>query len=163
MQQSVSKWLKESVDFMRNNPEYTLCRYTIKRPATLYISGKTVVWNIEDTKYVFALYWSAGFGSDARDDVLQAPDDPDYALVCGLKLRNDAEWDGYFMDSPWDAATGDVLCDEFSIAPQDDFDVLAQWLCEDYEQMLRWDREHEDDDGILIGYDPEDDEEYEIA
>jgi hypothetical protein len=81
------------------------------------------------------VFWSDGF--DPEDEsVLHAAEQPTYALVCGLKCRNDAEWDGYYMDSPYDPETGDLYTEDFEIPANGNYKNIAEWLIDDYNTMI---------------------------
>jgi hypothetical protein len=115
--ESVAAWLKDSIAAMTANQELTISR------------------RILDNNFGFYVYWTQGF--DANDDsVIHADADKTYGLVAALKCRNDAEWDGDYMDCPYDTETGDLYCEDYELSPKDNTVMVAEWLIEDYESML---------------------------
>ena len=114
---SVAAWLKDSIAAMTANQELTISR------------------RILDSNFGFYVYWTQGF--DINDDsVIHADADKSYGLVAALKCRNDAEWDGEYMDSPYDSETGDLYCEDYELSPNDNTKMVAEWLLEDYNSMI---------------------------
>ena len=114
---SVAAWLKDSIAAMTANQELTISR------------------RILDSNFGFYVYWTQGF--DINDDsVIHADADKSYGLVAALKCRNDAEWDGEYMDSPYDPKTGDLYCEDYELSPRDNTEMVAEWLLEDYNSMI---------------------------
>ncbi len=114
---SVAAWLKDSIAVMTANQELTISR------------------RILDSNFGFYVYWTQGF--DINDDsVIHADADKSYGLVAALKCRNDAEWDGEYMDSPYDPKTGDLYCEDYVLSPKDNTEMVAEWLIEDYDSMI---------------------------
>lgn len=114
---SVAAWLKDSIAAMTANQELTISR------------------RILDSNFGFYVYWTQGF--DINDDsVIHADADKSYGLVAALKCRNDAEWDGEYMDSPYDPETGDLYCEDYELSPKDNTEMVAEWLLEDYDSMV---------------------------
>ena len=114
---SVAAWLKDSIAAMTENQELTISR------------------RILDSNFGFYVYWTQGF--DINDDsVIHADADKSYGLVAALKCRNDAEWDGEYMDSPYDPKTGDLYCEDYELSPKDNTEMVAEWLLEDYNSMI---------------------------
>lgn len=142
---SVAAWLKDSIAAMTANQELTISR------------------RILDSNFGFYVYWTQGF--DINDDsVIHADADKSYGLVAALKCRNDAEWDGEYMDSPYDPKTGDLYCEDYELSPRDNTEMVAEWLLEDYDSMVELMNNNPE---IIIGglkesksvkesYDPED-------
>lgn len=114
---SVAAWLKDSIAAMTANQELTISR------------------RILDSNFGFYVYWTQGFDID-DDSVIHADADKSYGLVAALKCRNDAEWDGEYMDSPYDPKTGDLYCEDYELSPKDNTEMVAEWLLEDYNSML---------------------------
>ena len=114
---SVAAWLKDSIAAMTANQELTISR------------------RILDSNFGFYVYWTQGF--DINDNsVIHADADKSYGLVAALKCRNDAEWDGEYMDSPYDPKTGDLYCEDYELSPKDNTEMVAEWLLEDYNSMI---------------------------
>ena len=64
---NVAKWLKESTDWLIDNQQGC---------CTLKL----------DDHLAICVGWSAGYGDEERDDVIQAKDDRDYAINAGIKV-----------------------------------------------------------------------------
>lgn len=112
----VAEFLKSAVAYMQENEDYTLYKYNL------------------DDKYVLAVYWNDGF--EVTDtDVIHSTSQPTYCLVCGVKERNDAEWDGAYLNFPVDE-NGDLLNEEYTISPDEDFNNLAKYLLDDYALLM---------------------------
>lgn len=114
---SVAAWLKDSIAAMTANQELTISRRLL------------------DSNFGFYVYWTQGFDID-DDSVIHADADKSYGLVAALKCRNDAEWDGEYMDSPYDPKTGDLYCEDYELSPKDNTEMVAEWLLEDYNSMI---------------------------
>ena len=114
---SVAAWLKDSIAAMTANQELTISRRLL------------------DSNFGFYVYWTQGFDID-DDSVIHADADKSYGLVAALKCRNDAEWDGEYMDSPYDPKTGDLYCEDYELSPRDNTEMVAELLLEDYNSMI---------------------------
>lgn len=114
---NVAKWLKDSTNWLIDYQEGC---------CTLKL----------DDHLAICVGWSAGFGDEPREDVIQAIDNLDYAVVAGVKvwtsddMRTDYDW----INFPY-KENGDVLDDSYAIAEDEDFDWLANALITDYEAM----------------------------
>ena len=114
---NVAKWLKDSTDWLIDHQEGC---------CTLKL----------DDRLAICVGWSNGFGNEPREDIIQAIDDLDYAVVTGLKvwtsddLRTDYDW----ISFPY-YKSGDVCDDTYTIAEDEDFDWLANALITDYEVL----------------------------
>ena len=114
---NVAKWLKESTDWLIDH-QNGCC--TLKL----------------DDHLAICVGWSNGFGNEPREDIIQAIDDLDYAVVAGLKvwtsddLRTDYDW----INFPY-YKSGDVCDDTYAIAKDENFDWLANALITDYEVL----------------------------
>lgn len=77
--------------------------------------------------------WSAGYGEEKRDDVIQGKDEPDYAICVGLKVwtSDDLRTDFDYINCPY---YEDGECADFSvsISPNEDYEKLAKWLLDCY-------------------------------
>lgn len=77
--------------------------------------------------------WSAGYGEEKRNDVIQAKDVPDFAICVGLKvwtsddLRTDYDYINfaYYED-------GECADYSISISPNEDYEKLTKWLLDCY-------------------------------
>ena len=91
--------------------------------------------------------WSGGWGKELRDDVIQSKENPDYALDCGIRVRNEADWSDFdFLRCPYFEGEGEDLDITYSISPNEDYDALAAQLIKDYEDIKDYDV---DSDGKL--------------
>lgn len=109
----LASWLKEEVEFLKDNSSY--------------VGG----WNQLGNGLAVVVLWEPGFGTDKRDDVIQAQDDLDYALCAGIKIYNPSDTpDGWNTILDKD---GDVLLDTISISPDEDFKELAKDLLKQYD------------------------------
>ena len=114
---NVAKWLKESTDWLIDNQQGC---------CTLKLDGRLAI----------CVDWSNGFGDEPREDVIQAIDDLDYAVVAGVKVwtSDDMRTDFDFINFPY-KENGDVYTDEVSLSKDEDFDWLANALVTDYEAL----------------------------
>lgn len=123
----LAKWLKEEVKFLTENQEY--------------VGG----WIQLGNGLAATVLWSEGWGDDKRDDVIQATDNPDYALVAGIKIYNPHDTpDGWLMLSDKD---GNIVTEESGISPNEDYEAEAKWLLDDFDRVKDVDY---DEDGVII-------------
>lgn len=114
---NVAKWLKDSTDWLIDHQEGC---------CTLKL----------DDRLAICVGWSDGFGDEPREDIIQAIDDLNYAVVAGIKvwtsddMRTDYDW----INFPY-CKSGDVYDDTYAIAEDEDFDWLANALITDYEVL----------------------------
>ncbi len=114
---NISKWLKESTDWLIDNQQGC---------CTLKL----------DDRLAICVGWSNGFGDEPREDVIQAIDNLDYAVVAGVKVwtSDNMRTDFDFINFPF-CKGGDVYDDTYTIAKDEDFDWLANALITDYEVL----------------------------
>ena len=114
---NVAKWLKESTDWLIDNQQGC---------CTLKL----------DDHLAICVGWSNGFDDEPREDVIQAIDNLDYAVVAGVKVwtSDDMRTDFDFINFPF-CKGGDVYDDTYTIAKDEDFDWLANALITDYEVL----------------------------
>ena len=114
---NISKWLKESTDWLIDNQQGC---------CTLKL----------DDHLAICVGWSNGFGDEPRKDVIQAINNLDYAVVAGVKVwtSDDMRTDFDFINFPF-CKGGDVYDDTYTIAKDEDFDWLANALITDYEVL----------------------------
>lgn len=113
----VSKFITESVEWLVTEQQ-GCCTYKL------------------DDHLAVCVGWSAGYGKEKRDDVIQAKDDPDFAINVGIKvwtsdsMRTDYDWINfpYYEDR-------DVLDMGLSIAPNDNYDNIAKSLLKWYDEV----------------------------
>ena len=131
MRNEIAKFLKESVEWLVENQQ-GCCRHKLDDHLAIYVG------------------WSAGYGKELRDDVIQAKDDPDWGINAGIKvhtsdyMQTDYDWLNY----PYRAEDGEVLEMEVGIAPDEDYESDAEYLLDCYEnaKYLRL-----ADDGKILG------------
>ena len=114
---NIAKWLKDSTDWLIDHQEGC---------CTLKL----------DDRLAICVGWSNGFGDEPREDVIQAIDNLDYAVVAGVKVwtSDDMRTDFDFINFPF-CKGGDVYDDTYTIAKDEDFDWLANALITDYEVL----------------------------
>jgi hypothetical protein len=140
MKNKIAKFVKESVEWLVAEQQ-GCCTYKL------------------DDHLAICVGWSAGYGNELRNDVIQAKDDPDYGINVGIKvwtsdaaMLTDFDW----INFPY-YESGDVLDMGLAIAYRDD---IADGLLEsvDYEplvnSLLRWYDEVKDlemnDNGLIL-------------
>lgn len=118
---AIVKFLKESVEWLIEN-QIGCCRY-----------------KLDDHLAIFA-GWSAGYGDEKRDDVIQAKDYPDYGINAGVKVwTSDDMWTDYdWLNFPYEK-DGDVLDIGCSIAPNEDYESVVKYLLDEYNQVKEFD------------------------
>lgn len=125
---NLARWLDEEVEFLKENQDYT--------------GGYAQLGN----GLAAVVLWSPGFGDDERDDVIQAEDNRDYALCAGIKVYNPSDTpDGWTMLSDKE---GNILTDEISIIPDEDYTALAKSLLDEFS---RFETADYDEDGVVTG------------
>ena len=113
MKNKIAKFVEESVEWLQQNQQGCCCH------------------KLDDHLAIF-VGWSAGYGKEERDDVIQAKDDPDFGINVGIKvwtsdyLQTDYDW----INFPYQE-DGEVLDMGLSIAPNDNYDVIA-------DSLLKW-------------------------
>ena len=77
--------------------------------------------------------WSAGYGGEKRDDIIQAKDELDFAICVGLKvwtsddLRTDFDYVNFAYYEDGECADYSV-----SISPNENYEKLTEWLLDCY-------------------------------
>jgi hypothetical protein len=112
----IAQFIKESVEWLVKNQE-GCCRYQLDDHLAIFVG------------------WSAGYGNEVRNDVIQAKDNPDYGINVGLKVwTSDVLWTDFdWLNFPY-YDDGEVLDMSESITPHEDYgqiaDVLLKWYDE---------------------------------
>jgi hypothetical protein len=129
MKKEIAKFIKQSVEWLQKEQQ-GCCRYELDDHLAIYVG------------------WSAGYGNEKRDDVIQAKDSLDWGINVGIKvstsdyMQTDYDW----LNFPY-YENGDVLDMGLSVAPNDNYEILA-------DDMLRWYDEVKDltlnDDGKIL-------------
>lgn len=139
MKRKIAAFIKESVEWLQKE-QMGCCRYKLDDHLAIFVG------------------WSAGYGNEKRNDVIQAKDDPDYGINVGIKVwTSDDMWTDFdWLNFPY-YENGDVLDMGMVIAYSDDItDGLSESV--DYEPLadalLRWYDEIKDlemnDNGMII-------------
>jgi hypothetical protein len=123
MRNEIAKFVKESVEWLQKEQQ-GCCTYRL------------------DDHLAVCVGWSAGYGDEERDDVIQAKDSYDWGINVGIKV-----WTSDYMQTDFDwlnfpyYESGDVLDMSLAVAYKDD---IADGLLEsvDYkplaDALLRW-------------------------
>jgi hypothetical protein len=101
-----------------------------------------------DDKLAIFVGWSAGYGDEERDDVIQSSDSYDYGINAGIKVwTSDDMWTDFdILNFPY-YEDGDVLEMSISLSPDYDAKEIAKSLETWYEQVKDLDLT---DDGLII-------------
>ena len=136
MRNDIAKFLKESVEWLIENQQ-GCCTQKL------------------DEHLAVCVGWSAGYGEEKRNDVIQAKDSLDWGINVGVKvwtsdsaMLTDYDW----INFPYEE-DGEVLDMGMSIEPNDNYESLADTLLKWYDDMkyLRL-----TDDGKIIGIELDD-------
>ena len=117
MKNKIAKFVKESVEWLVENQQ-GCCQYQLDDHLSIFVG------------------WSGGYGKEARNDVIQAKDDPDFGINAGIKvwtsdyLQTDYDW----INFPY-YENGDVLDMDCAISPQEDWDRVAEYLLKMYDEV----------------------------
>ena len=136
MRNDIAKFLKESVEWLIENQQ-GCCTQKL------------------DEHLAVCVGWSAGYGEEKRNDVIQAKDSLEWGINVGVKvwtsdsaMLTDYDW----INFPYEE-DGEVLDMGMSIEPNDNYESLADTLLKWYDDMkyLRL-----TDDGKIIGIELDD-------
>ena len=129
MRNKIAKFIKESVEWLIAEQQ-GCCTYRL------------------DEHLAVCVGWSAGYGEEKRNDVIQGIDEPDFAINAGIKvwtsdatMLTDYDW----INFPYD--DDDVFDMDFAISPQEDWDRVAKYLLKMYNEVK--DLEMNDDGKII--------------
>lgn len=94
--------------------------------------------------------WSAGYGTETRDDVVQSKSEPDFALNVGIKvwtsdsLLTDYDWVNFaYFDK-----SGEVLDTGQAVTPDEDYTALTNTLLKWYEELKKYTNNMNEQGGI---------------
>ena len=127
--QKIAKFIEESVQ----------CLMAEKQGCCYYHLGN---------KLAIFVGWSAGYGNEKRDDVIQDPDALDWGINVGLKV-----WTSDYMQTDYDwlnfpyEKDGDVWDMGLSVSPNADYESLADSMLEWYNEAKELDMK---DDGMIL-------------
>ena len=117
MKKEIAKFIEESVEWLKEE-QCGCCKYQLDDHLGIFVG------------------WSAGYGDEKRDDVIQAEDSFDWGIDVGIKV-----WTSDYMQTDYDYLNfpyyenGDVLDMSLSVAPNEDYENLAQSLLKWYEEV----------------------------
>jgi hypothetical protein len=129
--QEIAKFIEESVQWLIAEQQ-GCCHYKL------------------DDHLAICVGWSGGYDGERDGILIQAEDDPTYAINAGIKvwtsdaaMLTDYDWINapYYQD-------GDVLETDCSISYQEDYEWLAQYLLKMYEEMKNLELAN---DGLILG------------
>ena len=108
--EQIKEFIKESVEWLVDE-QMGCCRYKLDDHLAIFVG------------------WSAGYGDEERYDVIQAKDNPDYAINAGIKVwTSDDMWTDYdWLNFPY-YKDGDVLDMDCAISPQEDWERVTDYL-----------------------------------
>jgi hypothetical protein len=115
--EQIKKFIEESVEWLQNE-QAGCCRYKLDDHLAIFVG------------------WSAGYGEENRDDVIQAKVNPDFGINVGVKVwTSDDMWCDYdWLNFPYEK-DGDVWDMGLSIAPNDNYEDIVQSLLEWYTEV----------------------------
>ena len=114
---NLSQWLKESVDWLIDRQE-GCCTFIL------------------DDHLAVCVGWSAGYGSEPREDIIQGIDDLDYAVNAALKVwtSDSMRTDLDYINAPY-YPNGEAVDISVSISEDEDYDALAEYFLKEYEEF----------------------------
>lgn len=117
MKNEIAKFIKESVEWLVAE-QCGCCRYKLDDHLAIFVG------------------WSAGYGEEIRNGLIQAKDDPDYAINVGIKVwTSDDMWTDFdWLNFPY-YEDGDVLDMSLSITPNENYEVLTNSLLRWYDEI----------------------------
>lgn len=125
----IAKFIKESVEYLVENQTGN-CRYKLDDHLAIFVG------------------WGSGYGDEKRDDVIQGNPNLDWAINAGIKVwTSDDMWCDYeWVNFPY-YQDGDVLDMECSISPHEDYERVAEYLLEMYDEVKDLELA---DDGLIL-------------
>ena len=127
----IAQWIEESVEWLIAEKQ-GCCRYQLDEHLAIFVG------------------WSAGYGDEKCNYVIQDEDDRDWGINAGIKV-----WTSDYMQTDYDwlnfpyYENGDVLDMSLSVPPKANYEQLAKYLIEMYNDVK--DLELADDGLILEG------------
>lgn len=117
MTSTIAQFIEKSVKWLQEN-QAGCCRYKLDDHLAVFVG------------------WSAGYDEKKDDSIIQAEDDPYYAINAGVKVwTSDAMWTDYdWINFPY-YKNGDVIDMGITIAPDEDYESLAVELLHWYDQV----------------------------
>lgn len=117
MKNKIAQFIKESVDWLVKNQE-GCCRYQLDDHLAIFVG------------------WSGGYDKEKDNTLIQANDDPTYAINVGIKV-----WTSDYMQTDFDWLNfpyyddGEVLDMSLSIAPNENYKQLTDELLKWYDEV----------------------------
>lgn len=129
----LSKWIKESVDWLANRQE-GCCTCKL------------------DDHLAVCVGWSGGYSDEPDESLIQAIDDLTFAINAAIKVwtSDDMRTDLDYINAPY-YENGDVVDIAVSISEDEDYDKLAKYFLEEYEKLKDLEIR---DDGLIISSKP---------
>lgn len=117
MKKEIAKFIKESVDWLQQEQQ-GCCRYKLDDRLAIFVG------------------WSAGYGDEKRNDVIQAKDNLDFGINIGIKVwTSDDMWTDFdWINFPY-YDNGDVEDMSLAVAPNENYETLTNSLLEWYEDI----------------------------
>lgn len=117
----IAKFVQESVEWLVEN-QMGCCRYKLDDHLAIFVG------------------WSAGYGDEKRDDVIQAKDNLDYGINAGIKVwTSDDMWTDYdYLNFPYEE-DGDVWDMSLGIKPDANYEHIAKSMLEWYNEVKELD------------------------
>lgn len=115
--QEIATFVKESVEWLQKE-QMGCCRYKLDDHLAIFVG------------------WSAGYGEEKRDDVIQTKDYPDYGINVGVKVwTSDDMWTDYdYLNFPY-REDGEVYDMGMSVVPNDNYEDIVQTLIDWYYEV----------------------------
>jgi hypothetical protein len=117
----IAQFIKESVEWLVENQE-GCCRYQLDDHLAIFVG------------------WSAGYGKEERNDIIQAKDDLDWGINAGIKV-----WTSDYMQTDFDCLNfpyykdGDVWDTGWDVKPNEDYECVAKYLLDEYNAIKEFD------------------------
>lgn len=130
MQKEIAKFLKKSVEWLQSEQQ-GCCRYKLDDRLAIFVG------------------WSAGYGDEKRDDVIQAKDNLDFGINAGIKVwTSDDMWTDYdWINFPYDAEDGEVWDMGLGIAPNENYKATTKSLLKWYDEVREFEMT---EDGMIL-------------
>lgn len=117
MRDKVAQFIKQSVEWLQET-QAGCCHYKLDDHLAIYVG------------------WSAGYDERRDDSIIQAEDDPYYAINAGVKV-----WTSDYMQTDYDYVNfpyyenWDVVDMGITISPNEDYEGLAAELLQWYDEV----------------------------
>ncbi|MBO7615027.1 MAG: hypothetical protein J6T15_04965 [Bacilli bacterium] len=117
----IAKFLKDAVNDLQTT-SYTCSQYILDPELAIYVG------------------WSAGWGDEIRDDIIQDKENPDYGLTAGIRIRATYWADFEYLDSPYFKEDGEYYDADLSMKPNmtdKDYIKDAEYLIKCYKEIRK--------------------------